>query len=222
MSIEAALRRRIQQLAEEGRELAVGDRASSRVRDEKHAQQCQGWIAAVTHVVSSVCPRLTDPYRVVVDRLVEAPKRRYIINTTVGELSELLFRLISDVDEGLIASVAEMARGETFDDLLDRADEYLRRQHKEGAAVLTTAVFEDTMRRIAGAHSLAQPDDKMDRIIAEMEKAGIITSVVAKRCRAAAGLRNSALHARWDEFTLHDVEPAISLTRQLIEEHLAR
>jgi hypothetical protein len=38
---------------------------------------------------------------------------------------------------------------------------------------------------------------------------------VAKRCRAAAGARNKALHAQWGEITLQDVEKVIALTREL-------
>jgi hypothetical protein len=43
---------------------------------------------------------------------------------------------------------------------------------------------------------------------------------VAKRCRAAAGARNKALHAQWDEITLQDVESVIALTRELLTTHL--
>ena len=38
--------------------------------------------------------------------------------------------------------------------------------------------------------------------------------------RAAAGLRTSAAHARWDEIDLGDVAPVIELTRELIAAHL--
>ena len=43
-----------------------------------------------------------------------------------------------------------------------------------------------------------------------------LTALKAKRARAAAGLRTSAAHARWEEIDLSDVAPVIELTKELI------
>jgi hypothetical protein len=43
---------------------------------------------------------------------------------------------------------------------------------------------------------------------------------MAKRCRAASGARNKALHAQWDQITLQDVEMVIALARELLTGHL--
>ena len=48
----------------------------------------------------------------------------------------------------------------------------------------------------------------------------VLTALKAKRARAAAGLRTSAAHARWEEIDLADVAPAIELTKELITAHL--
>jgi hypothetical protein len=48
-----------------------------------------------------------------------------------------------------------------------------------------------------------------------------MTALKAKRARAAAGLRTSAAHARWDEIGLSDVAQVIELTKELIGAHLA-
>jgi hypothetical protein len=47
-----------------------------------------------------------------------------------------------------------------------------------------------------------------------------VTALEAKRARAAAGLRTSAAHARWEEIKLGDVDPVIQFTRELISAHL--
>jgi hypothetical protein len=46
------------------------------------------------------------------------------------------------------------------------------------------------------------------------------TALKAKRARAAAGLRTSAAHARWEEFEIGDVIPVIEFTKELIAAHL--
>src|SRR6478609_3526736 len=56
-------------------------------------------------------------------------------------------RVSSDIESGLISSIANAARAETLDDLLGQAKEYHQRNRKEGAGILATAVYEDTIRR---------------------------------------------------------------------------
>jgi hypothetical protein len=55
----------------------------------------------------------------------------------------------------------------------------------------------------------------LDTLISELAKQGIVTTLKAKRSRAAAGLRTFAAHARWEEIDLGDVAPVIELTRNL-------
>ena len=47
-----------------------------------------------------------------------------------------------------------------------------------------------------------------------------MTELKAKRARAAAGLRTSAAHARWEQIQLGDVNPVIEFTRELMAAHL--
>jgi hypothetical protein len=101
--------------------------------------------------------------------------------------------------------------------LLDQAKEYHKRNNKEGSGILGTAVFEDTVRRLARANMVTEAGTKTDRIISELDKKGTINGIIAKRCRVAAGVRNHALHAQWNEFSLSDVEDVIRLTNEPLE-----
>jgi uncharacterized protein YutE (UPF0331/DUF86 family) len=77
------------------------------------------------------------------------------------------------------------------------------------------------MRRVARTNQVSDKDVKTDTLITALDQNGTITGVMAKPCRAAAGIRNKALHAQWDEYTLDDVRAVIVLTRELINAHLA-
>jgi hypothetical protein len=123
-------------------------------------------------------------------------------------------------DQGLLSSVANQARAETFDDLLDQAAEQLSPFVVQGSSILATAVFEDTLRRICRSNGIADRAVSSDTLITALDQGGFITSVMAKRCRAAAGARNKALHAQWDEITLQDVEMVIALARELLTSYL--
>jgi len=60
----------------------------------------------------------------------------------------------------------------------------------------------------------------LETLIADLAKRDVLRALKAKRARAAAGLRTSAAHARWEEFEIGDVTPVIEFTKELIAAHL--
>lgn len=153
MTIKNHVRRRMEQLIEEGATLAL-DTDDGWCRNEQQISKCQGWLAAANNVLCLICPVPNDAYRKASELILNlaavsepSHKGRY-----VGQITELLKRLLADIDDGLLASVANQARAETFDDLLDHAQSYLDENRKEGSGVLASAVFEDTVRRIGEGH----------------------------------------------------------------------
>lgn len=82
------------------------------------------------------------------------------------------------------------------------------------AGVIAGVVFEDAVRRICRKHSISENGVKLDGLISELVKMNALTEMKAKRARAAAGVRTSATHARWEEFTEGDVEAAIASPRR--------
>lgn len=221
MSVEQRVRQRIAELAQSGEHLQLGTK-HSQVHNEQHAAQCSGWIAATENAVALACPFATDRYRLTVERLSSSDMTKgYAINRVVGQLTAVLNELLSDIDAGLISSAIDQARAETLDDLLDVALFYFAEKRKDGSGILGTAVFEDTLRRVARKTGLNDKGVKTDVLITQMTQAGTITPIMAKRCRAAAGVRNSALHGQWDELSLDDAHAVISLTRELLSTHLS-
>ena len=95
--------------------------------------------------------------------------------------------------------------------------------------ILPLVLFSCTKKPDLGNPKIAQLKGKVLHLDADRNWSPVVlgqeipvgTELKAKRARAAAGLRTSAAHARWDEFELRDVRPVIDLTRELIEKHLA-
>lgn len=143
-----------------------------------------------------------------------------IIPRAVGELGEMLCHLLEDMDAGLLGSVADHARAETFDNFLDHGEAYLKDKRVQEAGVIAGVVFEDAVRRICRKHSITEQGVKLDTLISELVKVNALTEMKAKRARVAAGVRTKATHAQWNEFTASDVDEAITFTRELIDSQL--
>jgi hypothetical protein len=97
--------------------------------------------------VDLVC-RPADAYRTAAAKCLESVRvNDRVAGYQVKQLCAVLKRLADDIENGLVGSIAEAASAETLGDLLEQGTEYHRRGHKEGAGILATAVYEDTIRR---------------------------------------------------------------------------
>jgi hypothetical protein len=81
----------------------------------------------------------------------------------------------------------------------------LKRGRKDEAAVVAGIVFEDTIRRICRVLGITENGVALNTLVTELGKQGVLAALKAKRARAAAGLRTSGAHARWDQIDLGDV-----------------
>ncbi len=81
-------------------------------------------------------------------------------------------------------------------------------------------MFEDTIRRICRTLEIGENGVSLETLIADLARRDVLTALKAKRARAAAGLRTSAAHARWEEFEPGEVTPVIQFTKELISAHL--
>lgn len=216
--IEEAHAQRLDQLIKQGLHLRQGNDIGQ-ANNNRHSEECVGWIAAVMHLMSIISTAYKGSYFASAESIA-SNDRGFMIPTQVGDLTELLLHAQADIAAGLMQSLTNSISAEAFDDLLDHAESYLSNNSVEGASVLATAVLEDTVRKICKANDIEHKETTLDPMITELQKAHVVTSIVAKRLRSGAGVRNSALHARWEEISIDDIKMTIYLVRELITRHL--
>lgn len=214
MTVEEVVKTRVAELIEQSGKLSVGNEHGQCV-NERQLQACSAWLTAAQNAVHLICTSETAPYRQKADQIASR-NHGYVAHDAVGELAAVLRNLLSDADAGLLASVADRARAETFDDFLDHADAYYRDSLKNESGVIAGVVFEDTLRRICRKQGISEKGQKLDGLISELSSNGELSAVKAKRARVAAHVRTKASHAQWQEFELEDVRATIEFTRELI------
>jgi hypothetical protein len=203
---------------------AVKDRIERLVAEVPEVSTSDGyrkraWLVAAEHAVQLVCPSQSEPYHVDAHTILlkgALPVPPHVVD----QMAAVLGRLLEEIEGGLLTTIENHAIAVTFDDFLDHGAEYLKHGQKNEAAVIAGIVFEDTMRRICRVLGVAENSVSLDTLISELTKRDVLTAVKAKRARAAAGLRTSAAHARWEEIELTDVKPVIEFTRELMAAHL--
>ena len=214
MKTQDKIRDRLRELCAEGHRLKVGGDFGQRL-NEQHTHDCRGWLTEVQGKLYLIFGNSPHPYRSGVDSIC-AENRGYLIQTQVGDVTAILERLITDLDNGLIFSIESRVRATVFEDFLEEARQYAKTQHIREAGVFAAAVFEDTLRSLSQKCGIKEEKVQTDRLISELANTGVLTAVQAKRARASADVRNKALHAQWNEISLGDVEALIVFTEELI------
>jgi hypothetical protein len=220
MSVEQDISARLSQLIAQSGALSRGNQNDQCV-DPAQRAACSAWLTASQNVVHLVLTRPDAPYRKKTDRLAERD-HGFLIHHAVAELGAVLQSLLHDAANGLLASVADQARAEVFDDFLDQAAYYAKNSKKQEAGTIAGVVFEDAIRRYSQRLGIAEKGQKLDTLISELASRNEFTAVKAKRARAAADVRTKATHAQWNEFELDDVLSTIEFTRSFIESKLAQ
>ena len=218
MPIDDAVRARLNELLQQGSSLGA-DRGEEGTLPPNQRQLCSAWLTAAQNLVHLICPDPQAPYRLKADNIANK-NHGYTIHRAVGELAFVLRNLRQDADAGLLASVADQARAETFDDFLDHADAYLQDGSVKQAGVIAGVVFEDTVRRVCQKLGLGVKDVPLENLINALKARGELSGLKAKRAKVGSDLRTRATHAQWDEFTASDVEEAIAFTRELLADKL--
>ena len=133
----------------------------------------------------------------------------------IGHLKQ--FR--SAVHDDLLSDVHASLSASDFDDFLEHAQEYHRLNRKIESSVIASAVLEDSIKRIVRTRGL-KPSRSLEEALNALKAAGVFSANETKKLKYFAGIRNSALHADWDDFDLGDVGTLISGVRDIIDAHI--
>jgi DNA-binding transcriptional regulator YdaS (Cro superfamily) len=118
------------------------------------------------------------------------------------------------VSEEIRSLVAEL-----FDDELEQAKELLASGYKAAAAVVAGVVIETALRKLCGERGI--PVGKLDKINADLAKAGVYDKVMHKRVTTLAKIRNKAAHGDTAGFNDADVRGMITDVERFVSDYLA-
>lgn len=104
---------------------------------------------------------------------------------------------------------------------MEQAEDCKDKGEKDVAAVVASAVLEDTVKKIAKKHNVTLQKSTLDPRIDELAKAGVVTNKAeVKRLKSYATTRNHAFHAEWEHIESKDVDELIKGVRNLIADYL--
>jgi len=145
--------------------------------------------------------------------------------TNVGD-SEYSFRGVvaifnaarEDYEGGYLFNLQSLVKAEVFDDMLEQASALLSAGYKDPACVVAGVALETTLKDLCARNGIAHA--KLDKMNADMAKAGIYNKGMQKQITAWADRRNSAAHGDWSAYSEADVDEMIRGVTRMIADYL--
>lgn len=214
-----------EQLLKRIEELIAQGTAVSRSYDEqsywaRDIPQAQAWMASAANTVLQVAPPGSF-FRDEIDRLTTHEQLKDgIPYHLLQKIQGVLRSVQAEASNGLLAKIEYQVFATAFDDFLDHASDFHKSGKAKESAILISAVLEDALKRIAVKYGISPSGFSLDPLVDELTKVGVFTSVKAKRIKSYSGVRNSALHAEWENLDLRDIGNVIEGVRELVDSYL--
>lgn len=176
-----------------------------------------GWCVKARNLLASACGRDSEHFKT----FLEAEELRSFENNVspFGRVRSIFLAAKEDFEGGYLASVRNLVQAEVFSTELEQARELLAAGYSTPAAVICGVVLETNLRNLCDGRGIAT--GKLDKMNADLAKAGEYNSLVQKRITALAAIRNSAAHGKSADFAEGDVRAMIEETEKLVSGWLA-
>jgi hypothetical protein len=136
-------------------------------------------------------------------------------------LHGILLAARTDFAQGFMADARLLISAEVFSDILIQADILLENEYVQAAAVVTRAVLEDALRRLATARRVPTiQTDTIGRLNENLYMAGAYTVLQQKEITAKAQIGNDAAHGHTEKYTRPDVAAFLEFTKRFLAEYL--
>jgi len=123
-----------------------------------------------------------------------------------------------DYEGGYVFNMRSLVSAEVIDNVIEQSRELLRAKYKDPAAVVAGVALESALKELCNKHHILT--GKLDKMNADLSKAGAYNLGQQKIITAWADIRNNAAHGNWQNYSVADVESMIEGVNRFIAEKL--
>jgi hypothetical protein len=180
----------------------------------------QGALSILSAVHGSSCAQIQT-----LTKAAEQLRERFSGNVVDQELNFLaegaLKNLKAELDAGLAGSLQRTITAEVLTDFIQLSRAALEEDGdsaKNVAAVLASAVYEDTIRRLAITNGIPHIEKLADVLMALKDK-GLLQGSQIGIANSYLNFRNNSLHAQWNKVEREAVASVLGFVEQLLLKH---
>jgi len=187
-------------------------------REHVNGEQFLNWCVKAESLIVSACGKESTHFTSFIEckKSIHSGDTNYYI---LKRLKAVFLAAREDFEGGYLTSVRNLVHAELAESELEQASELLKAGYMSAAAVVAGVVLETALRTLCDRHGILH--GKLDKMNADLAKAGQYNKLIQKRITALADIRNSAAHGKTDEFQSADVESMIKEIERFLAEMLA-
>ncbi len=175
-----------------------------------------GWKVKAKNLIEMACGKESQHLKHFEEAATESfYSESYVI---LGRIGAVFLAAKEDYVGGYCASVRSLAQADVFDSELEQASAFLTLGHKVPSAVIAGTVLETSLRELCDRNGVTHA--KLDKMNADLVKAGVYNANTAKRVTALAAIRNSAAHGNPGDFQDGDVKGMIEDIERFLSQYL--
>lgn len=175
-----------------------------------------GWCVKVRNLLASLCGRDSEHFKSFVQ--AEEPGPYEGNPARLKRIRAVFLAAKEDFEGGYLSSVRHMIQAEVFSTEIEQARELLAAGYMVPAAVICGVILETNLRSLCEARDLGI--GKLDKMNADLAKAGHYNSLIQKRITSLTAIRNSAAHGKTEDFNAADVKSMIEEVERLVADWL--
>ncbi|TRA94413.1 MULTISPECIES: DUF4145 domain-containing protein [Rhizobium/Agrobacterium group] len=184
--------------------------------DRVDSEKLLNWQVKARHLLSLACG--ADSVHLKAFLKCEEPRAYRTNYEMTKELKAIYLAAKEDFEGGFMTSVRQLVQAEVFDTELDQARELLAGGYATAAAVITGVVLETAMRDMCSKAAIAP--GSLNKMNADLTKAGVYNLLTQKRITAMADIRNNAAHGNPGQFQPQDVTDMIAYVESFLAQYL--
>lgn len=173
--------------------------------EQVDAEQLLNWCVKTRSLIANACGKDSDHYEALIE--AEKPQQFAGNHENLKNLRAVFRAAREDFEGGYLIPLRNLVQAEIADSELDQARELHKSGYVSAAAVVAGVVLETTLRALCDSHGI--PHGKLDKMNADLAKAGQYNALMQKRITALDAIRNSAAHGKPEEFSSADVAAMI-------------
>jgi hypothetical protein len=214
-------KQRFAELSEQLEDLLVSkapkyDSLTEKTKIEIEGNELLEWKVKAKNLLRKACGQDSEHYSEFVKNETTDIYGTYL--ATLERLRAIFLAAKEDYEGGYLQSTRSLIQSEVFDTELEQAAELLSNGYRAPAAVVAGVVLETSLRELCDRQGIDH--GKLDKMNADLAKAGVYNKLQQKRITALADIRNSAAHGKPDEFSDRDVEDMIRDITRFVAEYL--
>jgi hypothetical protein len=214
-------RQRFAELNEQMEKILASKKSTYDSHTEKHkieidSNELLEWKVKAVNLLSKTCSAQSKHLEAFENNAGTMLYSSYL--NTLLRLRAIFLAAREDYEGGYLRSTRSLVQAEVFESELEQGRALFNAGYTSSAAIVAGVVLETSLRELCTRANIAH--SKLDKMNADLAKAGTYNVLRQKRITALADIRNSAAHGKTEEFVPKDVEEMINEVERFVAEYL--